>query len=326
MPSYGKDAYVLVGQLGTGRNGTMKLMRNKKTKELVAAKWVPRTVGGGLSKNTEREIVNHRKLLHPNIIRFREVYMTDEHLVIVMEYASNGQLLERIDTSGKLDEPLARKLYQQLMDGMNYSHKQDIYHRDLRMENLLLDGSFFEPVLKISDFSYSKNAVLDSQPKTNVGTPAYTPPELLLAVRNEGAAYDGAAIDVWSSGIILYYMLAGHLPFTDPAVPNALSRKMMQRIVNVQYEYPADHELSPEAQDLIKHIFVAEPAQRIQVDDILKHPWLSGIPLPTRDDLEVAPQTEDDIRDIVERARQRRLAKRTSLHKIQSGIQTQSEE
>ena len=71
--NYGKDAYTLVGQLGTGRNGTMKLMRNKKTKELVAAKWVPRTVGGGLSKNTEREIVNHRKLLHPNIICFKEV-------------------------------------------------------------------------------------------------------------------------------------------------------------------------------------------------------------------------------------------------------------
>ena len=63
----------VVGQLGTGRNGTMKLMRNKKTKALVAAKWVPRTQGGGLSKNTEREIVNHRKLVHPNIIRFHEV-------------------------------------------------------------------------------------------------------------------------------------------------------------------------------------------------------------------------------------------------------------
>ena len=63
----------MVGQLGTGRNGTMKLMRNKKSKLMVAAKWVPRTQGGGLSKNTEREIVNHRKLVHPNIIRFHEV-------------------------------------------------------------------------------------------------------------------------------------------------------------------------------------------------------------------------------------------------------------
>ena len=90
---------------------------------------------------------------------------------------------------------------------------QGIYHRDLRMENLLLDGQYNSPNLKISDFAYSKNAVLDSQPKTNVGSPSYTPPELLLAVRNEGSAYDGAAIDVWSSGVILFFMLTGQLPF-----------------------------------------------------------------------------------------------------------------
>lgn len=221
---------------------------------------------------------------------------------------------------------------------------QDIYHRDLRMENLLLDGQFFEPTLKISDFSYSKNAVLDSQPKTNVGVPAYTPPELLLAVRTEGSAYDGSAIDVWSSGVIMFYMLTGQLPFTvrfvamlsnfglpaachierhniyvephahacvpsthtailcspssqlhaanpavcpravkwpnalseqitvvqDPAVPNALSRKMMQRIVNVQYDVPRDVHLSPECLDLLANIFVADPTQRIRVADILR--------------------------------------------------------
>ena len=96
------------------------------------------------------------------------------------------------------------------------------------MENLLLDGRFFEPVLKISDFSYSKNAVLDSQPKTNVGTPAYTPPELLLAVRNEGAAYDGAAIDIWSSGIILFYMLTGQLPFAVGSLMLTLSSNMLR--------------------------------------------------------------------------------------------------
>lgn len=78
--AFGKDAYQVVGQLGTGRNGTMKLMKNKKTKLLVAAKWVPRTQGGGLSKNTEREIVNHRKLVHPHIIRFHEVRLAGPRL------------------------------------------------------------------------------------------------------------------------------------------------------------------------------------------------------------------------------------------------------
>ena len=192
--------------------------------------------------------------------------------VIVMEYAANGQLAERIDTSGALEETLARRLYRQLIDGMAYSHAQarclpgqgvpdrpvcpgnayrltgrarrmacagalpghqltaclhaqGIYHRDLRMENLLLDGQFSSPHLKISDFAYSKNAVLDSQPKTNVGSPSYTPPELLLAQRGEGTAYDGAAIDVWSSGVILFYMLTGQLPFQ--ARPAAASCRVL---------------------------------------------------------------------------------------------------
>ena len=73
LPQYGKDGYLTKGQISTHEGATMKLMQNKKTKELVAAKWIPRTLGHGLPKNVEREIVNHRKLLHPNIIRFKEV-------------------------------------------------------------------------------------------------------------------------------------------------------------------------------------------------------------------------------------------------------------
>lgn len=83
------------------------------------------------------------------------------------------------------------------------------------MDNLLLQGSYFESTLKISNFGYSKSSVLDSMAKTAaVGAPAYTPPELLLlAARSDGSAYDGAAIDVWASGIILYCMISGKLPF-----------------------------------------------------------------------------------------------------------------
>ena len=83
------------------------------------------------------------------------------------------------------------------------------------MDNLLLHGSYFESTLKISNFGYSKSSVLDSMAKTAaVGAPAYTPPELLLlAARSDGSSYDGAAIDVWASGIILYCMLTGKLPF-----------------------------------------------------------------------------------------------------------------
>ena len=75
---------------------------------------------------------------------------------------------------------------------------------------------------------------------------------------------------------------AGPIPSSrrlqDPAVPNALSRKMMQRIVSVQYEFPADVQPSPEARDLLARIFVADPLQRIRVHDILRHAWHTSIP------------------------------------------------
>ncbi|KAK9808025.1 hypothetical protein WJX73_005910 [Symbiochloris irregularis] len=308
----GKDGYLVKGQLGTQEGTTMKLMQNKKTKELVAAKFIPRVQGAGLTKNTEREIVNHRKLVHPNIIRFKEVYMTDLALVIVMEYASGGPLEERIATSGPLAEEDAKKFYKQLVDGMGYCHDQNIFHRDLRMDNILLHGSYFESTLKISNFGYSKSSVLDSMAKTAaVGAPAYTPPELLLlAQRSDGSAYDGAAIDVWASGIILYCMLTGKLPFLDPLEPNAINAKVMQRIVNGRYEFPKDQvKVSPECLDLIAKIFNPKPDLRIKTSEIKRHPWLSGLPLqvePPPTSLEQSPQTEDDIITVVQRARERR--------------------
>ncbi|KAF3596981.1 hypothetical protein DY000_02026425 [Brassica cretica] len=107
----------------------------------------------------------------------------------------------------------ARFFFQQLISGVNYCHAMQICHRDLKLENTLLDGSP-APRLKICDFGYSKSSVLHSQPKSTVGTPAYIAPEILL--RQE---YDGKMADVWSCGVTLYVMLVGAYPFEDPAEP-----------------------------------------------------------------------------------------------------------
>ena len=82
-------------------------------------------------------------------------------------------------------------------------------HRDLRMEHLLLNGSAYEPILKLTGFGYSKSEILDSQPKSNVGTPAYVPPEVLMA--RDAKSYDGQAMDVWACGVILFLMLTGEV-------------------------------------------------------------------------------------------------------------------
>ncbi|XP_076956170.1 serine/threonine-protein kinase SRK2I-like [Bidens hawaiensis] len=258
------DRYDLVRDIGSGNFGVARLMRDKQTKELVAVKYIER--GQRIDENVQREIINHRSLRHPNIVRFRELILTPTHLAIVMEYASGGELFERICNAGRFNEDEARFFFQQLISGVGYCHSMQVCHRDLKLENTLLDGSP-APRLKICDFGYSKSAVLHSQPKSTVGTPAYIAPEVLL--RQE---YDGKIADVWSCGVTLYVMLVGGYPFEDPNEPKDF-RKTIHRIVHVQYSIPENIQISPECRHLISRIFVADPAQRITMEEIEKHKW-----------------------------------------------------
>ncbi|CAN6440128.1 unnamed protein product [Victoria cruziana] len=147
------EKYEVVKEIGAGNFGVARLFRNKQTKELVAIKFIER--GHRIDENVVREIINHRSLRHPNIIRFKEVVLTPTHLGIVMEYAAGGELFERICNAGRFSEDEARYFFQQLISGVSYCHSMQICHRDLKLENTLLDGSP-APRLKICDFGYSK--------------------------------------------------------------------------------------------------------------------------------------------------------------------------
>ncbi|KAM7263145.1 hypothetical protein ACFE04_000828 [Oxalis oulophora] len=212
------DKYELVKDIGSGNFGVARLMRNKQTKELVAMKYIDR--GNKIDENVAREIINHRSLRHPNIIRFKE----------------------------------------------------QICHRDLKLENTLLDGSP-APRLKICDFGYSKSSLLHSRPKSTVGTPAYIAPEVLS--RRE---YDGKLADVWSCGVTLYVMLVGAYPFEDQEDPKNF-RKTISRIMAVQYKIPDYVHVSQDCINLLSRIFVANPARRITIKEIKNHPWfLKNLP------------------------------------------------
>ncbi|CAM8901026.1 hypothetical protein QQ045_009870 [Rhodiola kirilowii] len=279
------DRYDLVKDIGSGNFGIARLMRDKLTKELVAVKYIER--GDKIDENVQREIINHRSLRHPNIVRFKEVILTPTHLAIVMEYASGGELFERISNAGRFSEDEARFFFQQLISGVSYCHAMQVCHRDLKLENTLLDGSP-APRLKICDFGYSKSSVLHSQPKSTVGTPAYIAPEVLL--RQE---YDGKIADVWSCGVTLYVMLMGTYPFEDPDEPKDF-RKTIQRILSVQYSIPESIPISDECRHLISRIFVGDPSARITIPDIRNHSWfLKNLPADLMDENMTSDQFEE---------------------------------
>lgn len=264
------ERYELLKDIGAGNFGVARLMRNKETKELVAMKYIPR--GQKIDENVAREIINHRSLRHPNIIRFKEVVVTPTHLAIVMEYAAGGELFDRICNAGRFSEDEARYFFQQLICGVSYCHFMQICHRDLKLENTLLDGSP-APRLKICDFGYSKSSLLHSKPKSTVGTPAYIAPEVLS--RRE---YDGKTADVWSCGVTLYVMLIGGYPFEDPDDPKNF-RKTIGRIMSIQYKIPEYVHVSQDCRQLLSRIFVANPAKRITIREIRNHPWfLKNLP------------------------------------------------
>eukprot|EP00270_Netrium_digitus_P011437 TRINITY_DN363_c0_g1_i1.p1 TRINITY_DN363_c0_g1~~TRINITY_DN363_c0_g1_i1.p1 ORF type:complete len:337 (+),score=67.11 TRINITY_DN363_c0_g1_i1:294-1304(+) len=297
------DRYEYVRDIGSGNFGVAKLMRDKRTRELVAVKFIDR--GEKIDENVQREIINHRSLRHPNIVRFKEVYLTPVHLAIVMEYAAGGELFERICNAGRFSEDEARFFFQQLVSGISYCHSMQICHRDLKLENTLLDGSP-APRLKICDFGYSKSSLLHSQPKSTVGTPAYIAPEVLSKKE-----YDGKTADVWSCGVTLYVMLVGAYPFEDPDDPRNF-RKTIGRIMSVQYHVPPYVRLTPECKHLLSRIFTANPTKRITMAEIRKHDWFKrNLPADLLhdsdpscyDDPNHPPQSIEEIMRILQEAR-----------------------
>jgi len=144
-----------------------------------------------------------------------EVISTPTDIIIVLEFAG-GELFEYIVANGRMTEPVARRFFQQIMSGIEYSHKLKIVHRDLKPENVLLDNDLN---VKIADFGLSSEIKDGDFLKTSCGSPNYAAPEVI-----RGGLYTGPEIDVWSCGVILYVMLCGRLPFEDEDVQTLFTK------------------------------------------------------------------------------------------------------
>lgn len=299
--------YQKIRDINSGSYGRVQLAIDLITNEQVAIKLVER--GCKITKYVERELINHSHLLHPHIVQFREVFLTRDHLAIAMEYAAGGDMFQHVTHRRGLSEDESRWFFQQLILGLDYCHKMGIVNRDIKLENTLLDGSR-RPLLKICDFGYSKHEK-DSLPKSKVGTPGYTAPEVISNKQH----YDGQQADVWSAGVMLYVMLFCEYPFERPEDRRDEMRfqRILQRILRVDYTFPNSVPVSQECKDLIARILVGDPDRRITVDQILQHPWyVKGLPpgviqmnttcLSLRQDSS-SIQTTEQIRSVVNAAK-----------------------
>ncbi|KAK9821180.1 hypothetical protein WJX74_005516 [Apatococcus lobatus] len=268
--------YQYVKDLSAGAFGFVQLARDRTNNEQVAIKFIPRGKSS-INKYVQRELLNHSRLLHPHVVQFKEVFLTPQHLAIVMEYAAGGDMFQRVKACGGLKEEDARWFFQQLIIGLDYCHKMGVVNRDIKLENCLLDGSR-RPLLKLCDFGYSKHESSDSVPKSKVGTPGYTAPEVL----GHRKAYDGKLADLWSCGCMLYVMLFCEYPFerqSDPQDEFQRYRLITERIRTADWIIPPNMNASPELRSLFSRILVPDPHQRATILEITDHPWFSkGLP------------------------------------------------
>lgn len=274
-PLFAHTRYRKIKDLNEGTFGIVLLALDIRSNEQVAIKFLER--GVGVNKSVLREILNHRLcVVHPNIVQFREVFLTPVHLAIVMEYAAGGDMFEyvikhKLPHHGQgLVESSARAFFQQLIIALEFCHELGIANRDIKLENTLLDAAEPQPNVKICDFGYSKNEFVDSRPKTVSGTPDYIAPEVLMADQ-----YDGKKADIWSCGVMLYVMVTGVLPFAkrgDDRGNNLIRlQQMFPRIVAAEFQQPLH--VSAECQHLLSRMLTPDPARRVTIGEIMQHSW-----------------------------------------------------
>lgn len=214
-----------------------------------------------------REIKILQRLEHPNIVRIMDVVETNNHVNIVMEYISGVSLASFLkgQPNGRVCEKDARKIFRSLVDGMAYLHSQSVSHRDIKLENVLLDSKLTP---KLIDFGFA-TCTLDKV-KLFCGTPSYMAPEIVLKTE-----YHGEPADVWALGVLLYVLLTGIFPFKGQT-----DKELYKKIVTS--DYPPMEGISSQAMSIISQMLTVDVGKRITAAQVLENEWITGIPTKNR--------------------------------------------
>ncbi|CAK1553499.1 unnamed protein product [Leptosia nina] len=256
-----KQRFDIVRKLGQGTYGKVQLGINKKTGQEVAIKTIKKC-----KIETEADLIRIRRevqimssVRHPNIVHIYEVFENSEKMILVMEYCSGGELYDYLSQKKVLEEDEARRLFRQVATAVYYCHIHKICHRDLKLENVLLDDT---GSAKIADFGLSNVFKETSLLSTFCGSPLYASPEIV-----KGTPYIGPEVDCWSLGVLLYTLVYGAMPFDGSNF-----KRLVRQISNGDYYEPKNPST---ASPLIRDMLTVDPLKRADIVYICDHPWVN---------------------------------------------------
>ncbi|KAL6941392.1 hypothetical protein ACO0RG_002522 [Hanseniaspora osmophila] len=277
-----------IENIGSGSMGKVKVAKHKYTNEVCAVKIVTRAVKTFLykhdqyqayknkdtkkqfdeklkkeasrDKRTVREASLGQILYHPHICRLFEMCTMTTHFYMLFEYVKGGQLLDYIIQHGSLKEKHARKFARGIASALQYLHMNNIVHRDLKIENIMISKT---GEIKLIDFGLSNFYNYSSKLHTFCGSLYFAAPELLMA-----KPYTGPEVDVWSFGVVLYVLVCGKVPFDDENA-SVLHAKIKEGKV----EYP--NHLSIDSIALLSRMLVVDPLKRASLQQVICHQWMN---------------------------------------------------
>ena len=260
------DYYKIIKIIGKGGYSKVYEVQNQKTSKLLACKKISKINIIDLQK-FKNEINIMCAMDHPNIVKFYEVYESNRSLYLIMELCKGSPLFKKITEKAiqkkKYTEKDAAKIFQNVISALEYSHNVGICHRDLKPENILYlnDNNDEKNPLKLINFIFSRHFKINKL-TSKVGSVYYIAPEVLDRKYTEKC-------DIWSAGVLLYLLLSGSLPFNGSE-----ESEIFAKIKSFKYDMDNKiwENISNEAKDLIKHIFVPEN-ERYSAKEVLAHPW-----------------------------------------------------
>ncbi|KAG6616912.1 CAMK/CAMK1 protein kinase [Phytophthora cinnamomi] len=261
-----EEVYDVGAQLGRGRFSKVCEATHKQSGIKSAVKIIDKSKLQPTEKELLRTEIAILKLVrHPNIIRLYDVYEDRQHIFIVTELVSGGELFNRIVGRARYTEAEARLVMRPLLESVNYLHRLGIVHRDLKPENILCGEALTD--LKIADFGLSKLVHPEELMKMPCGTLNYVAPEVLALV-----GY-GREADIWSLGVIMYLLLRGELPFYGKAKSEVI-QKTLHAEVNLEAD-SAWRSVSPAGKALLRGLLTKDPARRLTAQDAILHEWFA---------------------------------------------------